>query len=83
VWTRRWLLIRLSLAWIAGLVTWIVVFGPDDRVRETASYALLGLGGVIVTSYCGFATWDDRNFLHFLRDRNAPSGTPSEPEGAP
>ena len=63
VWARRWAVVRASLLFCAGLTLQSVVFGPDDRLRESALLGLLALSGSVVLGYLGFATQDDRNWL--------------------
>ena len=81
-WSRRWLLIRLSLIWCALFAAWIIIWGPDDRVRETAFVGIAGLAASVICGYLGFATWDDRNFMRHLRDTSPRSAIdpPKEPE---
>ena len=49
-WRRRWVLIRTTLAFCAGLIAYITFFGPDDRLRETALLGAFGLAGAVFTS---------------------------------
>jgi CHASE2 domain-containing sensor protein len=65
-WRRRWALIRAVLAFCAGLVAWITLFGADDRLRETALLGAFGLAGAVALGYLGFATQDDHNWLRAL-----------------
>ncbi|WP_448955718.1 hypothetical protein [Labrys neptuniae] len=80
-WKRRWLLIRLALIWCAVFGSYIIVWGPDDRVRETAFLGIITLAGSISLGYLGFATWDDRNLMHHIRA--APRGPPLIPATEP
>lgn len=68
-WRRRWALVRITVLFCAVLVFWIVIWGPDDRVRETALLGLLSLSGAVILGYLGFATVDDRNWLQTLTTR--------------
>ncbi|MEL6980028.1 MAG: hypothetical protein AAGM38_15285 [Pseudomonadota bacterium] len=68
-WRRRWAMIRVILAFCAALSLYVVVVGPNDRLRETALLALLALGGSVALGYLGFATQDDRNWLGSMTER--------------
>lgn len=87
VWARRWLLIRLSLIWCALVATWTIIWGPDDALRQASIYGIFGLAGSIILGYCGFATWDDRNFMSYLsrtsRHINADSSSEQGDLGQP
>lgn len=65
-WTRRWVMIRAILGFCAALTLFIVIAGPDDRLRETAFLGLLALAGSVALGYLGFATQDDRNWMDRL-----------------
>lgn len=65
-WNRRWAVIRAVLGFLAALALYLVVLGPDDRLRETALVAAFGLAGAVILGYLGFATQDDRNWLQAL-----------------
>lgn len=73
-WRRRWAMIRVILGFCAALSLYVVVLGPDDRLRETALLALLALGGSVALGYLGFATQDDRNWLDSVNHRLARRG---------
>lgn len=88
-WTRRWLIIRITLIWCAIAASYVIVLGPDDSLRETALIAIASLAGSVVCGYLGFAVYDDRNVMVHLkggrggrsREREAPRH--QEPEGDP
>lgn len=69
-WRRRWTMIRLILGFCAALIFYLSVFGPDDRLRESALCGLLALTGSVALGYLGFAVQDDRNWLQSLRREN-------------
>ncbi len=69
-WRRRWALIRATLAFCGGLIAFITMLGPDDRLRETALLGAFGLAGAVALGYLGFATQDDRNWMRMA----APEG---------
>lgn len=50
-----------SLIFSAIIVLYIIVFGEDTSVNETAVLSAFGLMGAIVASYVGGAVWDDYN----------------------
>ncbi len=74
IWRRRWLVIRAALGFCASVIAYTVVFGPDDRLRETALLGAFGLAGAIALGYIGFAVQDDRNWMKALADRAASGG---------
>jgi hypothetical protein len=79
VWTRRWRIIWLTLVWCAVMATYIIVYGHDnDRLRETALIAIAGLSATVVTGYCGFAAWDDKNYMRTLRKPDPAAPEPCE-----
>ena len=62
-------MVRITVLFCAVLVFWIVIWGPDDRVRESALLGLLSLSGAVILGYLGFGTVDDRNWLQTLTGR--------------
>ncbi len=57
--------------------SYIVIVGPNDPLRETAFIAIASLAASVIGGYLGFATFDDRNFMHHLRDtKKLPSEEP-------
>ncbi|MEM9725126.1 MAG: hypothetical protein AAF909_06670 [Pseudomonadota bacterium] len=62
-WIRRWRMIQAILGFCALLGAYIIIAGPDDRLRETAFLGLLALSASVALGYLGFATQDDRNWL--------------------
>ena len=54
------------------MATYIVGWAPDDRLRETAFLAVIGLAASVVTGYLGFASWDDKNVMKHMRPRGPP-----------
>jgi hypothetical protein len=56
--------VRLTLAWCAIAASWIIVKGPDDRVREAAMWAIMGLAASVV---CGY--YDDNSARHHISER--------------
>lgn len=68
-WRRRWTIVRAALAFCACVIGYTVVFGPDDRLRETALIGAFGLAGAIALGFIGFAVQDDRNWMKTLAAR--------------
>lgn len=62
-WRRRWLVVRTILGFCAAITIYVTLFGPDDRVRETALLGALSLAGAVALGYLGFATQDDGHWL--------------------
>lgn len=50
-----------SLIFSATIILYIILFGQDTSVNETAVISAFGLMGAIIASYIGGAVWDDYN----------------------
>ncbi|MCI4664224.1 MAG: hypothetical protein MRY74_05840 [Neomegalonema sp.] len=74
IWRRRWLVIRGVLGFCALVILYALVFGADDRLRETATLGAFGLAGAVALGYLGFAVQDDRNWMKALSDAAAATG---------
>lgn len=57
-WTVRRRIIILSLIWIAGLVTYLAIWGRPTSLVEAIATNLILLFGGIVGSYVFGAVWD-------------------------
>lgn len=71
-WDRRWLVIRVALIWCAIAASYLIGFAPSDGLRQNAFVAIAGLSASIILGYCGFASWDDRNYLRAIGLRDNP-----------
>lgn len=65
-WTRRWTVVKWSLLFtaainVAGLV-WSMLYGKDNTLVTNIVMGLDVYCGGLVAAYCGFATWDDKNY---------------------
>lgn len=60
-WKMRRRAVFGSLIFSAITILYIIVFGEDTSVNETAVLSAFGLMGAIVASYLGGAVWDDYN----------------------
>lgn len=60
-WKMRRRAVFGTLIFCAGIITYIVFFGSEKAVYETAVFSAFGLMGAIIASYIGGAVWDDYN----------------------
>jgi hypothetical protein len=68
-WNRRWSVVKGSLFFTAAVVLtglgWAIYSGKENLI-ETLAVSLLVYAGGLVGAYCGFATWDDKNYRESL-----------------
>ncbi len=60
-WTLRRRTVFATLAFCAGCILYLMVWGRDTPLNATIANGLLLVGGSTVLGYCGFAAWDDRS----------------------
>ena len=60
-WAVRRRIIILSLIWIAGLVTFLAIWGRPIALSDTIALNLILLFGGIIGSYVFGAIWDKKN----------------------
>lgn len=61
-WKMRRRAVFGTLIFCAGIITYIVFFGSEKAVYETAVFSAFGLMGAIIASYIGGAVWEDTSF---------------------
>jgi hypothetical protein len=59
-WVVRRRIVILSLIWIAGIVTWLAIFGQPTSLAEAIATNLILLFGGIVGSYVFGSVWDKK-----------------------
>ena len=57
-----------SLIFCGTIISYIIFFGEDTSVNETAVISAFGLIGAIIASYIGGAVWDDYNMKKISKD---------------
>jgi hypothetical protein len=57
-----------SLIFCGIIISYIIFFGKDTSVNETAIISAFGLIGAIIASYIGGAVWDDYNMKKISKD---------------
>ncbi len=62
-WAVRRRIIIMSLIWIAGVVTYLAIWGRTIALSDTIAMNLILLFGGIVGSYVFGAVWDKKNML--------------------
>lgn len=68
LWVRRRSLLWFTLLFCFGFIGYIILYGEDTSINETALLGLMSLLGSLVLGYFGFATMDDNNHMTHTRE---------------